>query len=276
MHTRNQRTNNKHPTSTGSASAVHALANSMSSVSLAGNIKRADLGVSAKPTNSQQQKSPRMYDGARKTSQDTCTSSLSPASSPVTPVMSSPPMQHLVADLSKQSAPLDSIDAWSAVHQEPTIAAAAAKLDIHMLGQRYDSLAIDRRTADGSAAPESALAGGTLEYAMIDEAILRGRSTTLPNIFAAPNPLRRISTMTSLDSAGINGPVSPTPSAGYSGMLSQQQQPPQAPAPATTSAAPAAPAPTAAATDPVTEAAAAWLAPLLQSPGQPPRRRHWQ
>ncbi|KAJ2768790.1 hypothetical protein IWQ56_002805, partial [Coemansia nantahalensis] len=49
--------------------------------------------------------------------------------------------------------------------------------------------------------------GPDVDYSELDEAILRGRSTTLPNIFAAPNPLYRFSSVAPGDAT----PAAPIP-----------------------------------------------------------------
>ncbi|KAJ2520159.1 hypothetical protein H4217_002234 [Coemansia sp. RSA 1939] len=52
-----------------------------------------------------------------------------------------------------------------------------------------------------------------VDYSELDEAILRGRSTTLPNIFAMPNPIYRFSTVASVEPSGSPGHISPASSA---------------------------------------------------------------
>ncbi|KAJ1990889.1 hypothetical protein GGI25_003352 [Coemansia spiralis] len=184
-----------------------------------------------------------MY-GSSKASRDACASSSSPASSPLTPNIDPLPAEPLFTEYSSQSATLDSIGAWSAVQPGPPAQALSAMAtykpaaDIRELGKKYNAMSLSHKpsTAAYSSAEEGGVnatngsidnSGGTgasnaddVDYSELDEAILRGRSTTLPNIFTVPNPIYRFSTVASIDSSGSPGPISPVSNSGF-GMLSR-------------------------------------------------------
>ncbi|KAJ2782695.1 hypothetical protein H4R18_002121 [Coemansia javaensis] len=155
----------------------------------------------------------------------------------------------VLADACKYSATLDSIGAWTPV--QPAAAAAAAQaIDViqeHSLDAKYGRMALaqsplaesvngssssgfggfgsynlgsggggsggggssfhpmDRRGAPGDEPRD-------VDYSELDEAILRGRSTTLPNIFTAPGSLFRLSAGPGPD-AGPPMPISPASTA---------------------------------------------------------------
>ncbi|KAJ2352020.1 hypothetical protein GGF43_003864, partial [Coemansia sp. RSA 2618] len=108
--------------------------------------------------------------------------------------------------------------------------------DVHALGSKYSKmgLAPNHATlaadmADSSSGPHAggpdrpmytAAPGSEVDYSALDEAILRGRSTTMPNIFAAPNSLYRFSAATSAETGAAPGTISPAPTSTF-GMLSR-------------------------------------------------------
>ncbi|KAJ2908821.1 hypothetical protein GGI21_002500, partial [Coemansia aciculifera] len=179
-----------------------------------------------------------MFETNRKSSRETCVSTPSPASSPLTPGMDAPPAEPLFAEYDKQSATLDSIGAWSAVqpnyNQPPGSDANSYSIgsDMRSLGSKYNAMCLGPHSVptsapgyttrssvdDGTAQGDYVLSTTThaqahtsdVDYTELDEAILRGRSTTLPNIFAAPNPLYRFSP----------GPISPASNSTFN-MLSR-------------------------------------------------------
>ncbi|KAJ1666185.1 hypothetical protein IW140_001787 [Coemansia sp. RSA 1813] len=191
-----------------------------------------------------------MYANSRKASRETCASSPSPASSPATPSAEPNPSEPLFAEYSSQSAMLDSIGAWSSVQPIPAshaplaVGAYKSAADIRELRGRYGAMNLDHKLqqqpapypgidATGSLNSNSSnvlgvenMRGGSgavggagsghstadVDYSELDEAILRGRSTTLPNIFAVPNPVYRFSTVASIDTSGSPGPISPASS----------------------------------------------------------------
>ncbi|KAJ2487227.1 hypothetical protein EV174_000634 [Coemansia sp. RSA 2320] len=184
-----------------------------------------------------------MYEANRKPSRETCASSPSPASSPLTPSLDAPPAEPLFAEYDKQSATLDSIGAWSAV-QPNHVAQSASQAspyrlaaDMHSLSSKYGGMRLNhynlpsaseqhgqhghlRASAVAAAAADNANADADVDYTELDEAILRGRSTTLPNIFAVTNPLYRFSTIPAMDSSASPGPISPVSNSTFS-MLSR-------------------------------------------------------
>ncbi|KAJ1798745.1 hypothetical protein LPJ59_002302, partial [Coemansia sp. RSA 2399] len=153
---------------------------------------------------------------SRKASRETCASSPSPASSPATPSADRHPTEPLFTEYSSHSAMLDSIGAWSSV--QPIPAPHAPLADIRELRGKYGSMTLNHKPQQHVApypgtdstgsinvnsngfGPENmhgrfaAVGGGgggiaaDVDYSELDEAILRGRSTTLPDIFTVPNP----------------------------------------------------------------------------------------
>ncbi|KAJ2786254.1 hypothetical protein GGI15_001660 [Coemansia interrupta] len=162
-------------------------------------------------------------------------------SSPITPDVDSRPAEPAFTDIGRQSTTLDNIGAWSSVRPDPTAAYSASGLhnysiskDVHDLGISYGSLSLtqsqpqhlhNQYTVSGTtaAAVTAAASNNTsaeMDYTELDEAILRGRSTTLPNIFAAPNPHYRYPNMSGADLSGTAGPISPASTSNFS-MLSR-------------------------------------------------------
>ncbi|KAJ2855428.1 hypothetical protein J3B02_002172 [Coemansia erecta] len=148
-----------------------------------------------------------MFDSSNmSTARKTAASSSSIASSPLTPDVDSQPSEPAFTDFGQQSTTLDSIGAWSSVRPDPGSFPASSlhgydlTKDIHQLGKDYNALNPD--------------------YSELDEAILRGRSTTLPNIFTAPNSLYRYTSFGSTEKPAPAGPVSPASTSNYS-MLSR-------------------------------------------------------
>ncbi|KAJ2322601.1 hypothetical protein GGI00_005882, partial [Coemansia sp. RSA 2681] len=196
----------------------------------------------------------KMYETNRKPSRETCVSTPSPASSPLTPGMDAQPPEPRFAEYDKQSATLDRIGAWSAVQPNPNPppvsdgSSYSLGPDMHSLSSKYNAMCLDQHQHQHHPAPPSASAyaarlgdDGTtqcgymlsttahaqahtsdVDYTELDEAILRGRSTTLPNIFAAPNPLYRFSTAgsTGMGLSTSPGPISPVSNSTFS-MLSR-------------------------------------------------------
>ncbi|KAJ2713664.1 hypothetical protein H4R19_002131 [Coemansia spiralis] len=150
-----------------------------------------------------------------------------------------------LADTAAHSATLDSIGAWSAVQPAPPATAAFRPYDlapgIRSLDSKYSRLALahgalptpldppgsvafrDALDAYSAfAAPPAVLRAGhplaaanppgdDVDYSELDEAILRVRSTTLPNIFAMPNPRYRFSTIPAADAAAAAAPIPVSP-----------------------------------------------------------------
>ncbi|KAJ2354967.1 hypothetical protein H4S02_013039, partial [Coemansia sp. RSA 2611] len=98
--------------------------------------------------------------------------------------------------------------------------------EVHTLGKTYGQMTLAQNhatlapdTAPACADPYVAAtmagasaagdAGIDLDYSELDEAILRGRSTTLPNIFAVPNPLYRYSAVANPEASAAPGTISP-------------------------------------------------------------------
>ncbi|KAJ2161672.1 hypothetical protein GGF46_001265 [Coemansia sp. RSA 552] len=189
-----------------------------------------------------------MHEDNSKAPRETCASS--PCSSPLTPGVDPMHADLVFTDYGKRSATLDGIGAWTSVQPMPSAqAAAAAAGDIQALDKKYGRMSLSQGRSPatpgtattltgsghsgyggvdmyggsriaGRAGDDASLAGdadGDMDYSEVDEAILRGRSTTLPNIFAVPNPLQRFSTVTSSDTAA---PISPASSSTF-GMLSR-------------------------------------------------------
>ncbi|KAJ2808682.1 hypothetical protein H4R20_000714 [Coemansia guatemalensis] len=173
-----------------------------------------------------------MDDDNRKTSRETCASSSSPSSSPLTPGIDPLQPDPMLAGFASQSATLDSIGAWSSVQPMPSAPSAADTglqahgmvSDMHDLDKKYSRMAV----AHGLQAQHIGLAESNdarpdassvdVDYSELDEAILRGRSTTLPNIFAMQNPLYRFSTANGAEVPAPTGSVSPMSTSGF-GML---------------------------------------------------------
>ncbi|KAJ2590330.1 hypothetical protein H4R99_007142, partial [Coemansia sp. RSA 1722] len=141
------------------------------------------------------------------------------------------------------SSTLNNIGAWSSVRPDPSTFSASSlhsynlAKDIHQLGKDYNALSLSQHatsqsepadapvnTSNSVGGNSSANAGIGIttdpDYSELDEAILRGRSTTLPNIFAAPNSLYRYSTLGGSENPAPAGPVSPASTSNYS-MLSR-------------------------------------------------------
>ncbi|KAJ2252598.1 hypothetical protein GGI13_003190 [Coemansia sp. RSA 455] len=195
-----------------------------------------------------------MYDTSRKPSSGTCASTASQTSSPLTPGMDAPPPEPHFAEYDRQSATLDSIGAWSTVQPNPNQPPATDDhsygfgTDVCSLSNKYNAMRLDQsqppRPAPPSASTETTFLddGGQrdymrsaaahaqaqahaadVDYTELDEAILRGRSTTLPNIFSVPNPPYRLSAVASssgMDSSALAGPISPVSNSTFS-MLSR-------------------------------------------------------
>ncbi|KAJ1724773.1 hypothetical protein LPJ53_000980 [Coemansia erecta] len=187
-----------------------------------------------------------MFDGNIKsstsidTARKTHNSSSSVESSPITPDVDSRPAEPAFTDVGRQSTTLDNIGAWSSVRPDPAAYSASGlhnysiSKDIHDLGISYGSLSLAQSQSqhphgeyagNGTAAAAAAAAasnngGADMDYTELDEAILRGRSTTLPNIFAAPNPHYRYPNMPGSDLTGPAGPISPASTSNFS-MLSR-------------------------------------------------------
>ncbi|KAJ2546004.1 hypothetical protein EV175_005758, partial [Coemansia sp. RSA 1933] len=91
-------------------------------------------------------------------------------------------------------------------------------------GFSVDNMHATSAAAAAAAAASAASSGyripADVDYSELDEAILRGRSTTLPNIFAVPNPAYRFSTVAGIDTSGSPAPISPVSSSTL-GMLSR-------------------------------------------------------
>ncbi|KAJ1838195.1 hypothetical protein LPJ73_007149, partial [Coemansia sp. RSA 2703] len=173
-------------------------------------------------------------------------SSSSIESSPITPDVDSRPSEPAFTDVGRQSTTLDNIGAWSSVRPDPAAFSASGlhsysiSKDIHDLGISYGSLSLAQTqsqtqsqhlhgeyagssittSAAAAAAAASKNGGADMDYTELDEAILRGRSTTLPNIFAAPNPNYRYANMSGADLSGHAGPISPASTSNFS-MLSR-------------------------------------------------------
>ncbi|KAJ1838103.1 hypothetical protein LPJ73_007180, partial [Coemansia sp. RSA 2703] len=168
-------------------------------------------------------------------------SSSSIESSPITPDVDSRPAEPAFTDVGRQSTTLDNIGAWSSVRPDPAAFSASGlhsysiSKDIHDLGISYGSLSLAQTqsqsqhlhgeytgssTTTSAAAAASKNGGADMDYTELDEAILRGRSTTLPNIFAAPNPSYRYANMSGADLSGHAGPISPASTSNFS-MLSR-------------------------------------------------------
>ncbi|KAJ1820537.1 hypothetical protein LPJ75_000921 [Coemansia sp. RSA 2598] len=81
---------------------------------------------------------------------------------------------------------------------------------------------VDASAGAGAGANAGASIGAVADpdYSELDEAILRGRSTTLPNIFTAPNSLYRYTAFGGAEKSAPAGPVSPASTSNYS-MLSR-------------------------------------------------------
>ncbi|KAJ2452964.1 hypothetical protein EV183_002549 [Coemansia sp. RSA 2336] len=192
-----------------------------------------------------------MYEDSRKPPRESCASSSSPCSSPITPSMDSLQPDPALADFGKRSATLDGIGAWSSVQPPSTQSVAAiseysAAPEVGALGKRYGKMSLAQNhatftdTAGASIDPYPAAAGHTAhattanapgtgaaadthtdtDYSELDEAILRGRSTTLPNIFAVPNPLYRFTAAANVESGTSPGTASPVSTSTFS-MLSR-------------------------------------------------------
>ncbi|KAJ2676145.1 hypothetical protein IWW42_000814 [Coemansia sp. RSA 1085] len=192
-----------------------------------------------------------MYEDSRKPPRESCASSSSPCSSPITPSMDSLQPDPAFADFGKRSATLDGIGAWSSVQPPSTQSVAAISeysmaLEVGALGKRYGKMTLAQNhatltdTAGVSSNPYPATASHTThattanapgagtaadahtdtDYSELDEAILRGRSTTLPNIFAVPNPLYRFTAAANVESGTSPGTASPVSTSTFS-MLSR-------------------------------------------------------
>ncbi|KAJ2745917.1 hypothetical protein GGI20_001796 [Coemansia sp. BCRC 34301] len=165
-----------------------------------------------------------MYETNRKSSRETCASTPSPASSPLTPNQDAQPPDPHFAEYDKQSATLNSIGAWSAVQPNPNPPPASdgnsyrLGPDMRSLSNKYNAMRLGQHHPAHAQARTS-----DVDYTELDEAILRGRSTTMPNIFAVPNPLYRFSTAAAAAGVSLStspGPISPASSSTFS-MLSR-------------------------------------------------------
>ncbi|KAJ2490868.1 hypothetical protein IWW37_002752 [Coemansia sp. RSA 2050] len=185
-----------------------------------------------------------MYEVKRKESHATYASTSSPESSPLTPGLDAPPPEPRFSEYSVQSATLESIGAWSAVQPNPNPPATSDDQsyglgsDMRSLTSKYSALHLDqpqphrpaptRTTSPGDGdqheyMPSSQAHSADFDYTELDEAILRGRSTTLPDIFAVSNPLYRFSagsTSAGMDPSTLSGLISPVSNSTFS-MLSR-------------------------------------------------------
>ncbi|KAJ2078842.1 hypothetical protein H4R24_004201 [Coemansia sp. RSA 988] len=165
------------------------------------------------------------------TSRETCASSSSPPSSPLTPGIDPLLPDPMLADSASQSATLDNIGAWSTVQPMPSAADTGLQTqgltaDMRYLDKKYSRMAV----AHGLPAQQiesiesnrvrPGTTGVDVDYTELDEAILRGRSTTLPNIFAVQNPLHRFSAADGTEAPVSAGSVSPLSATGF-GVLSR-------------------------------------------------------
>ncbi|KAJ2060251.1 hypothetical protein GGI17_003881 [Coemansia sp. S146] len=197
-----------------------------------------------------------MYQTSRKPSRGTCASTPSPTSSPSTPGLDAPPPEPRFAEYDKQSATLDNIGAWSTVQPNPNQPPVSDDhscrfgADVGSLSNKYNAMRLDQpqlhrpappsaptqttcpddggqrdymRSAAAQAQAQAQAHASDVDYTELDEAILRGRSTTLPNIFAVPNPPYRFSAVAAsagMDSSALAGPISPVSNSTFS-MLSR-------------------------------------------------------
>ncbi|KAJ2767014.1 hypothetical protein IWQ57_004126, partial [Coemansia nantahalensis] len=188
-----------------------------------------------------------MYEAGRKVPRETCASTPSPCSSPPTPTIDTEQADPQLADVTAFPGTLNSIGAWSAVRPAPRADAfqpCDLAPGVRSLDSKYRRMAIAPSPLPAPldaprSAPYHGGGGGALDpfsssmavpaglraghplamanlpsddgpdvdYSELDEAILRGRSTTLPNILAAPNPLYRFSSVAPGDAA----PAAPIP-----------------------------------------------------------------
>ncbi|KAJ2412814.1 hypothetical protein GGI10_003460, partial [Coemansia sp. RSA 2530] len=186
-----------------------------------------------------------MYEAKRKESPATTSASTSsPESSPLTPGLDAPAPEAGFAEFSVQSATLDCIGAWSAVQPNPNPPATSdghsfgLGSDMCSLTNKYSGMHLGQPQPHRPAPTQTTSPGeddqhdyvsasqahsAYVDYTTLDEAILRGRSTTLPNIFAVPNPLYRFSAGSAsagMDSSALPGPISPVSQSTFS-MLSR-------------------------------------------------------
>ncbi|KAJ1759722.1 hypothetical protein LPJ58_002115 [Coemansia sp. RSA 1591] len=172
---------------------------------------------------------------------EACASSTSPDSSPMTPGADSLQDDPVFTNFGERSSTLDGIGAWSSVQGVPSTQSAAAipaynmASDIHALGTKYSKMGLvqNHATLASNMADAGAYAGSSgrpmhggasgadVDYSELDEAILRGRSTTLPNIFAVPNPLYRFSTAAATNAETGVSPGTISPASSSFGMLSR-------------------------------------------------------
>ncbi|KAJ2026492.1 hypothetical protein IWW57_003019 [Coemansia sp. S610] len=184
-----------------------------------------------------------MYEAKRKESPATTSASTSsPESSPLTPGLDAPAPEAGFAEFSVQSATLDCIGAWSAVQPNPPATSDGHSFglgsDMCSLTNKYSGMHLGQPQPHRPAPTQTTSPGeddqhdyasasqahsAYVDYTTLDEAILRGRSTTLPNIFAVPNPLYRFSAGSAsagMDSSALPGPISPVSQSTFS-MLSR-------------------------------------------------------
>ncbi|KAJ2610964.1 hypothetical protein H4S08_003386 [Coemansia sp. RSA 1365] len=161
-------------------------------------------------------------------SRETCASSSSPCSSPITPGIDPLQPDPMLADLSNQSATLNNIGAWSTVQPMPSAPSLAATglqthgmpPDMIDLDKKYSRLAVAHglqpqiNESSETNVACSNYSGADVDYSELDEAILRGRSTTLPNIFAMRNSLNRFSTADG-DEAAMSASATPVSTSAF-------------------------------------------------------------